>query len=506
MNSLVVKLMGAFALVVLVGVLVVTVVAGRATTRAFQHFMFQGRMVAAQDVLEALAAYYARNGSWAGVQAFLSRAGRTMGGMGMMGPMGGMSGMMGMMGSSRLQVVDADTRQVVADTARTGIGRRVSEREWEAGLPIVVRGRTVGALLVQGMGMMGPSLGPLEAEFLRRVKRAVWWAALAAGGVALLLGGLLVYQITAPLGELARAAGRIAGGDLETRVRIRSSDELGRVGAAFNQMAASLARQEQLRRNLMADIAHELRTPISVIQGQVEALQDGVFPLTPESLEPIHNNAVLLSRLVEDLRTLAHAEAGQLTLDRRPVHLAEVVADLFDGLRSQAEAKGVVLEADVPPDLPPVDADPQRLRQVLLNLLSNALRHTPPGGRISIQLSVISNQSSVTSDQLSVNSEQSAEGLITNHCSLITDHCSLITDHWLLITVRDTGPGIPPEDLPHIFDRFYRGDKSRSRRTGGMGLGLAIAKHLVEAHGGRIWAESTPGQGATFHVVLPAGN
>jgi signal transduction histidine kinase len=239
----------------------------------------------------------------------------------------------------------------------------------------------------------------------------------------------------------------------------------------------------------MADIAHELRTPISVIQGQVEALLDGIFPLTPESLDPIYNNARLLNRLVEDLRTLAHAEAGQLELDRQPVYLAEVVADLFDGLRSQAEAKGVILDADVPHDLPPVDADPQRLRQVLLNLLSNALRHTPPGGHVSVQCSVFSVQSSVISNQL--NGE------------LTTDHCLLTTDHCLLITVRDTGPGIPPEDLPHIFDRFYRGDKSRSRQTGGMGLGLTIAKQLVEAHGGCIWAESTPGQGAAFHVVLP---
>ncbi len=498
MNSLAVKLMGAFAAVVLVGVAVVTVVANRTTAQELQLFMFRGQMVAAQDVQALLADYYAQNGSWAGVQQLLVNAGM---GMGMMGDMGNA---MGMMGSSRLQVVDARTRQVVADTTRTGIGRQVSQREWAAGLPIMVRGRTVGALLVQGMAMPIPQTGESQAEFLARINRAVFLAALAAGAVALILGAVLVRQITAPLGELARGAGRIAGGNLDTRVEITGSDELGRVGAAFNQMAASLSRQEQLRRNLMADIAHELRTPISVIQGQVEALQDGVFPLTSDSLEPIHNNARLLSRLVEDLRTLAHAEAGQLDLDRRPVHLTEVVADLFDGLRSQAEAKGVTLRADVPANLPPVDADPQRLRQVLLNLLSNALRHTP-AGVISIQSSVIGDQLSVNSEQLSVNSEQSDEELITDHCSLITDHPSTGSGRrWLLITVTDSGPGISPEDLPHIFDRFYRGDKSRSRQTGGMGLGLAIARHLVEAHGGRIWAESAgAGQGATFHVMLP---
>lgn len=487
MNSLAVKLMGAFAAVVLVGVAVVTVVASRATVREFEHFMFQGRMIAAQDMQALLADYYARTGSWAGVQRLLTDTGMGMMGRGM-GMMGYMDGMMGMMmASSRLQVVDARTRRVVADNFRTDIGRQVSQAEWETGLPIVVNGQTVGALLVQGMAMLGPQTNPLQAEFLRRLNRAVFLAAVAAGTVALVLGGLLVRQITAPLGELARAAGRIAGGDLEARVEMAGSDELSRVGAAFNQMAASLARQEQLRRNLMADIAHELRTPISVIQGQVEALQDGIFPLTPESLEPIHNNAVLLNRLVEDLRTLAHAEAGQLELHRRPVHLAEVVADLFDGLRSQAEAKGVTLHADVPADLPPADADPQRLRQILLNLLSNALRHTPSSGRVTV-----------------VGSACSGQGVGERATLSPSPPLPLSPSPCLLVTVQDTGPGIPPEDLPHIFDRFYRGDKSRSRQTGGMGLGLAIAKHLVEAHGGRIWAESADAdQGATFRVVLP---
>jgi signal transduction histidine kinase len=457
--------------------------------------MFQGRMVAAQDMQAMLADYYARNGSWAGVQQLIVDSGMGMGMMGS-GMMGGPStssgsGMMQMMmASSRLQVVDASTRQVVADNAQIDIGRRVTPQEWAAGLPITVNGRTVGALLVEGMTVAGLHVDPLQAEFLGRINRAVFLAALAAGAVALVLGALLVRQITAPLGELTTAAGRVAAGDLTARVNVTSTDELGRVGAAFNQMAASLNQQEQLRRNVMADIAHELRTPISVIQGQVEALEDGVFPLRPESLEPIHNNAVLLNRLVEDLRTLAHAEAGQLELDRRPVKLPDVVDDLVDDLRPDAEAKAVTLRADVPARLPAVTADPQRLHQVLLNLVSNALLHTPSGGMVTVRCSVIS-------DRSTVNGGRPSHKLITDRGSLSTDHC-------LLITVRDTGPGIPPEDLPHIFDRFYRGDKSRSRQTGGMGLGLAIAKQLVELHGGHIWAESAaPGQGSTFYFTLP---
>jgi len=471
MNSLAVKLMGAFVAVVLVGVTVVTIVANRATTVEFEHFMFQGQMVAAQDMVSLLADDYAHNGSWAGAQQLLSGNGRgNMGGM--MGGGIGMKNYMMMGGSSRLLVVDARSRRVVADSARTDVGRAASDREWGDGLPIKVAGQTVGVLVVQDIGMMSPQSTQLQKEFLGRVNRAIFLAALAAGVVALILGALLVQQITAPLGKLAQAAGQIAGGDLEVRVGATGNDELGRVGTAFNQMAASLSHQEQLRRNLMADIAHELRTPISVIQGQVEALQDGVFPLTSEALEPLHSNALLLNRLVEDLRTLAHAEAGQLELDRHPVNLAAVVHDLFDSLRVQAEARGITLRAEVPDNLPPAYADPQRLRQILLNLLSNALRHTPAGGEVSMRSSGASRRSGA--------------------------------DDWLLVAVTDTGPGIPAEDLPHVFDRFYRGDKSRSRQTGGMGLGLTIARQLVEAHGGRIWAESGgPGQGSTFSFTLP---
>ena len=265
-------------------------------------------------------------------------------------------------------------------------------------------------------------------------------------------------QITRPLVDLTHASRQIARGDLSVRVAVKSSDEVGELTDTFNQMAASLEEQETLRRNLMADIAHELRTPLTGIQGAVEAMQDGVFPADAENLEALHAQVLLLNRLVDDLRTLANAEAGQLALEKAPVDLAELCRRQVSGLQFQAAERTISLTDYRPARATVVDADSQRLNQVLLNLLDNALRHTPNGGAVAV-----------------------------------TVHGSAAE---LFVTVTDSGPGIPAEELPHVFDRFYRGDRSRSRVTGGTGLGIAIARQLVEAHGGRIWVDSPP-PGAT---------
>jgi signal transduction histidine kinase len=252
-------------------------------------------------------------------------------------------------------------------------------------------------------------------------------------------------------------------------VRVEADDEIGDLGQAFNQMAAELERAEVLRRQMTADIAHELRTPLSVIQGNVEALQDGLFPLTLEALEPIQTKTELLGRLVEDLRNLALAEAGQLPLDRQPTDLASLAEGAVTAFQPAAEAKGITLGLIAPPGLPPADADPQRIEQVLVNLLSNALRHTPAGGRVEIELA------SAASNRLT-------------------------------LRITDTGPGIPPEALPNVFERFYRVDRGRGRGEGGdgTGLGLAVARSIVEAHGGIIKVENAPGRGASFWFALPA--
>ena len=223
-----------------------------------------------------------------------------------------------------------------------------------------------------------------------------------------------------------------------------------------------------LRRNLMADIAHELRTPLTGMQGAVEAMQDGVFPTDAENLAALHTQVLLLNRLVDDLRTLANAEAGQLRLEKAPVELVELCRRQVSALQFHAAERSINLEVVAPPEPLWVDADSQRLNQVLLNLLDNALRHTPNAGTVAVQI----------------------HGSVTE----------------LFLTVTDSGPGIPVAELPSVFDRFYRGDRSRNRGTGGTGLGLAIARQLIEAHGGRIWVDSPPpgvSHGTEFGLMLP---
>ncbi len=459
------KIMAAFVLVLAVSVGSVTLVARRTTTAEFEQYMYGGGYVPEQVVAQ-FADYYTRNGSWRGVQAFVVNG--EWAGSGMMGGRGMMRGGMG----GRVIVADAQGN-VVADS-NGAPGGQMEPGQLARGTPIVAQGQRVGTLFMSG-GMMGGGSGPItgllgaaEQAFLNRVNQAVLTAGVVAGIVALLLGLVVFRGITAPLNKLTRAAHAVAGGDLAQRVDIRTSDEIAELGTAFNTMAANLERGEQLRRQMMADIAHELRTPLSVIQGNLEAILDGVYPADAEHIQPALDQAQLLARLIEDLRTLALAEAGQLSLNRQPTDAIELVRRVVASFEPKAASKRVTLSVDSPASLPHVRADGQRIAQVIANLLSNALRYTPQDGRVDVQLQ--------TQDQS------------------------------VLITVRDTGPGIPAEDLPHIFDRFYRADKSRSREApgaGGSGLGLAIARSIVEAHGGRIWAESEIGKGTTVAFTLP---
>jgi two-component system OmpR family sensor kinase/two-component system sensor histidine kinase BaeS len=288
--------------------------------------------------------------------------------------------------------------------------------------------------------------------------------------LASLLGGLAFRRLGSPLAEVMAAADAVADGDLNVRVRENVPGEFGRLGRSFNRMTEELARAEQQRRALTADVAHELRTPIHILQGNLEGMLDGVYEASPEQLNAMLEETHLLSRLVEDLRTLSLAESGQLALHVQTFSALDLLEDVKTSFSSQAAAAEVALrvECRASEDQLTLTADPDRLDQVLSNLVANALRHTPAGGSIVLGVESLAPQAA------------------------------------LRLTVQDTGSGIAPTDLPFIFDRFWRGDRSRTRQEGaGSGLGLAIARQLVQAHAGQITVQSQPGLGTAFTIDLP---
>lgn len=283
--------------------------------------------------------------------------------------------------------------------------------------------------------------------------------------LALALGARVFRSYAIPLADLMEAAETVAAGNLAVQVRPRGSPDFQRLASSFNRMTAELARTEQQRRNLTADVAHELRTPLHIIQGNLEGILDGVYAPTPEHIEATLQETRVLARLVDDLRTLSLVEAGELPLVREAVDVDDLLADVVTSFSAQAESDGIDLQQTAPSGLT-VMGDAGRLDQVLSNLVANALRYTPRGGRVSLRAA------------------PAPEGI-----------------H---VTVSDSGAGIPAEDLPFIFDRFWRGDRARTSGAGaGSGLGLAIASQLVKAHGGDLSVASSLGQGTTFTLVLP---
>ena len=358
--------------------------------------------------------------------------------------------------------VVADEKGVVVKAGgayRPGDVLRSGERA--RGLPIFSGGKLIATVA----DFVLPGLDEAESRFLHRVSFLLIVAAGFALLMALIFGAILSRRFLRPLAELTEAIGDIRRGNFDQRVPVRSTDELGLLATAFNQMGEELQRAGQLREQMTADIAHELRTPLTVISGYLEGLRDGSFQATPEQYEMLFQEAQLLNRLIEDLRILSLADAGALMLQIskvRPIDLLEQVATSFSAM---AEVRGISLTVQADDNLLTVAVDRARLQQVLGNLVSNALRYTPENGQIRL----------------------SAEHVGTQ----------------LLIAVSDDGKGIPPAELENIFARFYRADRSRDQRYGESGLGLAIAASIVAAHNGQIWAESELGRGTSVFIRLP---
>jgi two-component system sensor histidine kinase BaeS len=366
---------------------------------------------------------------------------------------------------SRQRIILTDMQGVlIADSARTAR----EKAEEMTGIP----GRTVNL----------PGGADIGIIYISRVSQAEAWlialrvlmnqvggyliiGACLAVVIALLVTYFLSRRILAPVKALTSAAQQIGHGDLTQRVQIKDSSEIGQLAGTFNSMADNLQRDEQLRRSMVADVAHELRTPLTNIRGYIEAVRDGVVEPDTGTIETIHGETMLLSHLVDDLQELSLAEAGELKLRRQPEDIGEMIKQVTAAAQPGAEAKGLLMATEVPAGLPLADVDYIRIRQVLTNLVQNAIEHTPSGGSVAV-------------------SAREVPG-------------------WLEVSVADTGEGIPAGQLEAVFERFHRVDKSRSRATGGSGLGLTIARYLVEAHGGKITVQSEPGRGSRFSFTVP---
>jgi signal transduction histidine kinase len=322
----------------------------------------------------------------------------------------------------------------------------------------------IGILYISQASSTAMEIDSLQLLY-NAIGRFLLWGSLVAVAIALLITFFLSRRILAPIKALNLASRRLGKGDFSQRVPAKDKGELGELAQTFNSMASDLERAERLRQNMVADVAHELRTPLSNLRGYLEAARDGVIKPDAKTIRSLSEEALLLSRLVDDLQELSLADAGALKLVRQGEDIARVIDQAVVAMRAQATAKGASLLANLPRRLPLCDIDSHRIRQVLRNLLENAVAHTAKGGTITVT--------------------------------------ARRQEKWVRISVTDAGEGIPPKDLPNIFERFYRVDKSRARTTGGSGLGLTIAKRLVEAHGGKIEAQSKLGRGSRFSFTLP---
>jgi len=520
LRSLRARLILSFLLVVAVAIGIAEVIAERTASHEFGSYVSRSDTAYLETLAQNLGDYYAANGNWEGVQSVFSTLPSTPGNLqledsaggvvadsspgrgpggpggpgsgdatpGMGQPDGGGPGPVGTPGpdsggggrprsdaavgdepllvqaegQANLAVAPAEQTPVATEEAAGGGG---AGREVTRTIPVFANGEQVATLVVVSQEGVATPGGEGGERFLDRVRLALLVGGVVALGIALVLAVVLVGGITRPLRRFRDAARRIAAGDFSQRVAVTSPLEAAELAASFNRMVETLESDRETRRRLLADIVHELRSPLSVIQGTAQGFLDGVIPADAEHAAVIHDEAALLSKLITDLRDLALAEAGELRLEREPADVGELVRQAVAGLLPRAREVGVEVDVVAAPGPPPCLVDRDRTLQIVGNLLDNALRHTPRDGRISVRL------------------REASAGM-------------------LALEVADTGEGIAPEHLPHVFERFYRVDAARAR-GGGTGLGLAIVKQLTEAQGGAATVESAPGRGSLFTVTFP---
>ena len=446
-SSLQFRLILAFTLVLVLSFASANLFVGYAAHTGAERLDHRLREVRTARVNQMLARFYSRQHGWANLQPTLERAGPITG--------------------RRIIVTDAQGN-LVGDSHPASASPWTETESLGNFEPIRVRGQHVGSLMVARTDARGgigePAFSGLAFDFNTRL----FWTGLAAVLAGICLIALISRRILNPVHALTSAARELGQGDLSQRVSNAAPGEIGQLTRTFNTMAENLEQAEVQRRSLVADVAHELRTPLSNVQGYLEAVKDNVLPADQQTIDTIYQQVRHVVQLVEDLRLLALADAGAMRLELVSSSMEDLLNHSVGAFRPNAESNGLILEIHLPPDLPPIFMDRTRIAQVVSNFLDNAIFHTPQGGSITV----------------------SAEASNTV----------------LRVSVADTGPGIRLEDQTLIFDRFYRTDRSRARATGGSGLGLTIAKQVVEAHGGTIGVESDLGHGSRFFFDLPLTN
>jgi two-component system, OmpR family, sensor histidine kinase BaeS len=454
MRSISTKLIIAFLSIGIVSVAVIFITARWNTRQEFIRFLSDQSQTA---IVTSLINYHQEYGSWEGVEfIFIQGNNRQAPGMGQ-----GQGPRMDMEMMHPYLLTDKDG-YVIVPNGRFKPGEKLSREQLELGVAITENGDVVGILIPIGGSFQGSQR---ELEFIERTNRTLLYGALIGAVIALFLGVFLSRTITRPIRELTKATHAVSEGDLTQRVAIRTNDELGELAQAFNKMSTELSRSVNARKQMTADIAHELRTPLSLILGHAEAVHDGVLPPSKENFEIIREEATRLEHLVDDLRTLSLADAGELSINLQTIEPGRLLQEVASLYQYQAQKKNIALELEVASPLPALEIDPGRMTQVLTNILDNATRHTPEGGRILLSAKQISEM--------------------------------------VELAIQDSGPGLPKEETERIFERFYRADASRRRDDGGSGLGLAIAKSIVLAHNGQLSAESEPGKGLKITISLP---
>ncbi|MBS3736655.1 MAG: HAMP domain-containing sensor histidine kinase [Candidatus Bipolaricaulota bacterium] len=437
-SSLRLKLLASFFLVIVIGVGTIAYISSNSAINQFDRYVSRDQAERYQRLALTFSNYYRYMGSWDEVSNLTAKVSE--------------------MYNERIVLTDP-SGVVIGDTAEKLIGEEIVSDWSNKSVTINLGDFSIGKIYIRTQ-----QRSPLQKTFINSVNKSVLTGGIIAGIVGIVLALLFSRNILKPIRELTEATKKMQQGELDQRVDTSAGGEIGKLGESFNELARRLKEQKTLREEMVSDVAHELRNPLSNIQGYLEGLREGMIDPTKKVFETLHQQSLVLNRLVNDLRDVNRAKAGKLNLDKKLLVLEDIISREIKALKAKAEENGVEISKNLNgPNL--IEADPERISQVVRNLIDNAITHTPEEGEIKIETRTSSGE--------------------------------------VRTTVTDDGAGIPEKDLPYIFDRFYRVDKSRSRGTGGTGLGLTIAKEIIESHGGKITAKSREGEGSTFEFALP---